>query len=94
MGFSVLRHGQPIQQVGIRNRLSHGITYSGHFEEWEACVAARLDIERWETGLPKPYSRELKTGTVAWYRLRCLVDSHSKDAEVEKGKRNARKARR
>ena len=94
MGFSVLRHNHPIQQVSLKNKVNHGITFSGHFEELEACVEAGLDLERWETGLPKPYNRTFKASVIAWYRLRGLVNNHVNEAIADKQKREARKARR
>ncbi len=80
--------------MSLKNRINHGITFSGHFEEFEACVEAGLDLERWETGLPKPYSGMLKASVVAWYRLRGLVNSHVNDAIANKQRQEARKARR
>ena len=78
--------------MSLKSKINHGITFSGHFEEWEACVEAGLDIERWETSLPKPYSSTLKASTIAWYRLRGFINNHVSEAVADKQKQEARKA--
>jgi hypothetical protein len=47
------------------------------FTEWEAGIAAGLDMYKWETN---EYPRWFKIKTIAWYRLSRLVDTHTKDA--------------
>ena len=88
------RHGNPISKLSIRNKLHHGITYSSRFEEWEACRTMGLDIERWETGEPKPYTKELKGYAIARYRVRNMIESHVQDAAVDRAKRDAKRKRR
>jgi hypothetical protein len=73
----VRRHGVPIQEAGIRNRLSHGITYTARFESFDACVKAGLDLERWQAG---GYERKLMAQVVAYNRLRGLIETHLDDA--------------
>lgn len=82
------RHGQPIQDSSLRNRLQHGISQSARFEQWEACIAAGLDIARWDAG---EYDASLMARTVAWYRLHSAVSAHVQDAAVEHQKAQARK---
>ena len=50
-----------------------------------------MDIERWETGEPKPYSKELKGYAIARYRVHNMIESHVQDAAVDRAKSDARK---
>jgi len=75
--FKVTRHGTPIDQYALKNAVNTGISYSLHFESWQACIAAGLDIERWENA---GYPPQLMSSVVAWYRLSGLVQTHSRDA--------------
>jgi hypothetical protein len=67
----------PIQQAGIRDRLSHGISYSGRYEAFDACVEAGLDPERWANN---DYDRKLMAQVVAHRRLSQLIEAHLEDA--------------
>lgn len=53
-----------------------------------------MDIERWETGEPKPYSKELKGYAIARYRVHNMIESHVQDAGIDRAKSDAKKARR
>ena len=53
-----------------------------------------LDIERWETGEPKPYSNQLKGYAIARYRVHNMIESHVQDAAVDRAKRDAKRKRR
>ena len=75
----------------IRNSVRAGITYSLFYEEYDACIAAGLDVEKWEYGL---YSRDFKERIIAWHQLSSLITAHSSDAEIEQSKKNAKKAKR
>jgi hypothetical protein len=82
-----------IQEVRIRNPLKTNIISSKAFEEVEACVAAGMDIERWDDIRPEvTYPRELKIKVIAWYRLRGMIEAHVGDTQVEYQKREAKKA--
>lgn len=60
----------------------------------EACVAANMDVERWDDPRPeKGYKRDLKLKVIAWWRLRSMIEAHTGDAQVEHQKREAEKAR-
>ena len=84
----------PIQLTKIKNPLKTNITYSRAYEEIEACVAAGMDVERWDDPRPdKGYSRELKLKILAWNRLHGMVESHIGDTQVEKQKQERDKAR-
>jgi hypothetical protein len=68
----------------IKNPLKTNISYARTFEEFEACVAAGMDVERWEDMRPEvTYSRELKAKVIAWYRLRGMIEAHTGDAQIE-----------
>lgn len=82
--------GQPILKLEPRNKLNHGITTSAHYEEWEACIAAGLDIEKWEYG---GYSTRFKAHAIAWHRLHNAVDMMLSDAAIEKQKSDIKKAK-
>ena len=57
------------------------------YAEMDACVAAHLDVERWDGGeYPdiKPYSKELKIRVMAWYRLKQIIEAHTQQAVADK----------
>jgi len=86
----VKRHGQPILQSGIHNRLRHGITAGFAFEEWEACTAARLNVETWDAG---GYTPAFKAKVIAWHLIRRAIEAHVADAQAEFVKHEQKKAR-
>lgn len=85
------RHGEPISSLSIRNKLYHGITYSSRFEEWEACIAAGLDVEKWEDN---EYTNRLKGYVIAWHRVHNMIESHVQDAGIDKANADMKKAAR
>lgn len=87
-GFQVKRHGTPIQQAGLRHRLAHGISYANRFEEFEACIAAGLNINIWTSG---GYDRGLMAQVVGWHRLRNMIDAHVDDARSTHLERRAKR---
>jgi hypothetical protein len=84
----VRRHGVPIQEAGIRHRLSHGITYTSRYESFDACVKTGLDVERWMAG---GYDRKLMAQVVAYNRLSSLIETHLDDARSRALSRKGRK---
>jgi len=73
-----MRGGDPIEKATFRSKIVNaGITHSDKFLEWEACIAARLDINKWENG---EYDRKIMAGAVAWYVDHLLVEQHNADA--------------
>ena len=81
--FQVTRNGEPILSYPLKGGIDTGIRYSSYFEGWQACIAAGLDIERWQLG---GYERGLMASTVAWYRLSKAVEQHSEAAVAAKAK--------
>lgn len=77
------RNGEPIETVAVREAVETGISYSQRFAEWEACIAAGLDIERWEAG---GYPIALKAAALAWHRGHVQVALHSQDAAAAKAR--------
>lgn len=65
-----------------------GITASGHFAQWEACIAAGLDPSRWDRGL---YPKRLMAKTLAWYEGHELVEQHKQAALAKDAERKAKK---
>ena len=80
-----MRNDVPIEEVVIGGAVNPGISYSQGFAEWEACIAAGLDIEKWESG---EYSVRLREKAIAWHKLHNLVEVNAQDATIPKGKRN------
>lgn len=75
--FRVTRHGEPIEDVRVRDSVDPGIQYGMSFAEWEAGVEAGVDMYKWETG---GYPKWFKAKVLAWYRLHNLVKLHTEDA--------------
>lgn len=75
------RKGSPIEQAGIKNAVDPGITFSAHFQEWQAGTAAGLSMWQWETG---EYPTWFKAKVMAWYELHNLVELHKRDAAMPK----------
>ena len=73
-----MRGGKPISSVVIRGAKSPGITHSQKFAEFEACVAAGLDVYIWQFGVL--YTPEFKADVLVWYKNHCLVEIHKQDA--------------
>lgn len=51
------------------------------YAEMDACIAAGLDVEKWENG---GYSKELRIRVIAWHRLNELIRSHTDQAIADK----------
>ena len=77
-----MRHGEPIESVGLRHAINPGISYSMSFLEVEACIAAGLDLSRWWLGEPEPYPPDFKAAVIAWKQLHDHVETHVQDAQV------------
>lgn len=61
----------------------------------DACIAAGMDVERWENPNPPPegYSRSLKAKVVAFHQLHQTVRAHTEDMAIEKSKKEMEKHR-
>ena len=69
--------GKPIEDVDFSGKMLHiNVTSYQRYSEYEACVGAGLDLEKWEYG---GYSKQFKAGVVAWYVAHVLVEQHGMD---------------
>ena len=60
------------------------------FTEWEACVAAGLDLHKWELN---EYPHTFKAKVVAFNNLRKLVDAHVEDAKAKASEKKSKRKR-
>lgn len=72
----------------MRYTIDPGIEYAPSFAEWEAAVAAGLDLWQWETG---QYPVWFRARVLAWHRLHGLVRLHTQDAVERKARRRQQK---
>jgi hypothetical protein len=86
----------PIEQIRLRNPLNVNISFSTDFLGLEACIAAGLDVEKWDNPNPPPegYSRKLKARVIARYQLHDLINAHIGDTQIEQQKKEAAKSKR
>jgi hypothetical protein len=78
--FQVSKNGIPIRDAYLKDAINPGISYSMQYTEWEACVAAGLDLYRWEhRGYPKRFMAKV----VAFHNLRNLVEAHVENAKAK-----------
>lgn len=83
------KKGNPIQELPTPREVTDpGIASGLSFASWEACVAANLDLWKWEQGL---YPRSFVVRVQAWYRLHNLVKLHSEVEAARAAKKKARK---
>lgn len=68
-------------KVQLRTNIRHKML----FEQFDACVAAGLDLEKWFFGMPS-YPQELKEMVVAWYELKSAISLHVEDARYKASK--------
>lgn len=71
----------------MRGAVNPKISYSPIFGEFEACIEAGLDIERW---INNEYPTRLKADVIAWHEGHNLIQLHTKDA-VSKAEQRAQK---
>lgn len=69
--------------------VSAGIKYGLDFAGFEACVAAGLDLERWDNG---DYAPRFMAKTMAWHRLHGQIITHTEDARNTAAEKAAKKA--
>ena len=86
--FRVTRFQTPITTYPLKSSVQTGIQYSDYFESWTACVAARLDLEKWDSG---GYPPKFMARVVAWHRLSGLVDVHKDQARNEAAERQSKR---
>ena len=75
----------------MRGAVQAGITYSLLFEEFEACVAAGLNLWDW---VNHRYPIPFKAQVIAWRRMHNLVELHTQDAINREMQRQAKRKRR
>jgi hypothetical protein len=83
----VTRHGIDIREYPLSSGINTGISYSMRFAEFDAAIAAGLDLERWVDNSYPPY---LKAMIVAWHNLKSLIDAHQNDAQSAEIDRKSR----
>ena len=88
--FRVTKRGTPIRDAILRDSIDPGISYAMQFTEWEACVAARLDLHKWETNV---YPHTFKAKVVAFSNLRKLVEAHVEDAKAKALEKKSKRKR-
>lgn len=77
------RNKVPIGEAPIRGAKATGIQYSMEFAEYEACVAAHLNLHDW---VMDGYPLWFKARVVAWHGLHHQVEMHKQDAVRPKKK--------
>jgi hypothetical protein len=70
--------------------VSTGITASGAFTQWEACIAANLDPYLWDMG---HYPPKVRAKVLAWYEAHELIEQHKQAALAKDAERKARRRR-
>lgn len=75
--FKVTRLGIPIEEYPLKNEANTQIQYAMRFAEIDACIAAGLDLWKWDTGF---YPVQFKTEVMAWRRTNSIIQLHAKDA--------------
>jgi hypothetical protein len=73
-------HGQPIQEVKLRDVLKVGISYSPSFEQYLSCTEAKMDWERWNS-IENPYPTEIMASAIVGYRMKRLIEAHTQAAQ-------------
>jgi len=86
--FRITRHGNPIEQHGIKDSVQTGISYSFAYEEFNAVIETGLDPEKYLAG---GYSIELLSWCVAFVRSKSQIKLHSEDAVSRKMASKAKK---
>jgi hypothetical protein len=89
--FRVQKWGDPIEEVYIHRPVNTGITHSQYYAEWDACITAGLDIEKWLGG---EYPTWLKEHTISYVRNKGLIELHRQQEMDKAAEREARKNRR
>lgn len=83
------KDGEPIDQAPLKSGIKTGLSWSPGFSEWQAVVAAGLDLYRWEQidGYPKSF----KLRVMAFNELRHLVEAHTEAAKAEALEKDSKK---
>ena len=59
------------------------------YAEFDACIAAGLDIAKWQSKIARAYgyTKELKTQVMAWHRIDNLIAAHVEQAVTDKARK-------
>jgi hypothetical protein len=87
--FDVRRNGEPIKDVHIRDAVDPNISYSVHFSEWEAAIAAGATLD--ELQRLDQYPKQFRAKLIAWHGFHNAVAMHSQDAVNQKMSKKPRK---
>ena len=67
-----------------------GISYSGMYSEWDACLGCGLDLWMWESNV---YPKWFKVYVIAFHNMRTLISLHTEEAVSKESEKNVAKAR-
>jgi len=73
----VTRRGIPLEQYPLKGAVNTGIEESAPFAEYEAAVAAGLDLWKWELG---QYPGWFRANVLAWHFYHTQKPQHIDDA--------------
>lgn len=82
--FDVRRNGDPIEDARAKNAVDPHISYSMHFSEWEAAVAAGASLD--ELMRLDEYPKKFRAKLIAWHEFHKLMILHTQDAATPKAK--------
>jgi len=68
----------------LKDAVDPSITYEMAYAEFDACIAAGLDLWAWENNV---YPKEFKVMVIAWHRLNRYIRSHTEQAIADKLKK-------
>lgn len=78
------RSGNPIEQHGLKDAVSTGISYSQQYEIYASLKAAGLDLWKYEQGLYPPW---FVANVLVHWRMSKLIGVHEQDAIARKVKK-------
>ena len=70
--------------MGVRDSVDPHISYSIHFSEFEAAIAAGATLD--ELLRLEEYPKKFRAKLMAWYGYHKLVELHAQEATMRKGK--------
>ena len=87
--FEVRKGGIPLQESSLKFGIKTGITETPAMTEYEAVVAAGLDLWKWEQ---QEYPTWFRANVLAWHTGHVLKEIHSQDvvSSVMESKRKKR----
>ena len=86
--FDVRRNGERIEDVGVRDSVDPHITYSVHYSEWDAAIAAGASLD--ELSRLDQYPKDFRAKLIAWHGYHRAIEMHSQEA-VNSASKNKRK---